>query len=110
MACFLVPMGLAILTTAFSRKFPEKLKVSWLNALLWGGVLMLAIEHLAHGEIVPYPPFLTAGIHEVLPEMLTVGVPMTFLILAVWSGMVLVDLKIAERARIGPRLGVLTRK
>ena len=112
MACFLVPMGLALVTTALRKRFPEKLQISWLNALLWGAVLMLAVEHLAHGEVVPYPPFLTKGLPEVLPEMLQVGVPMTLSMVGVWSGMLLVDcrLKIVERVRaVGPRMGVLRR-
>ena len=46
---------------------------------------MLAIEHIAHEEVVPYPPFLTAGLAEVLPEMLSVGVPMTLAIITVWG-------------------------
>jgi hypothetical protein len=108
MVCFLVPMGLAILTTALSKRFPEKYRISWLNALLWGGVLMLAVEHLAHGEVVPYPPFLTAGLSEVIPEMLTVGVPMAVCTAGLWSAMVFLDLRlnISDKIKaVGPRLG-----
>jgi len=108
MACFLVPMSLAILTTALSKRFPQKYRISWLNALLWGGVLMLAVEHLAHGEVVPYPPFLTAGLSKVIPEMLTVGVPMTVCTVGLWSAMVFLDLRlnISDKVKAaGPRLG-----
>lgn len=107
MACFLVPMGLAIITTVLSRKFPERYRISWLNALLWGGVLMLAVEHLAHGEVVPYPPFLTAGLNEVIPEMLTVGLPITVGTVGLWSAMVFFNLRlnISEKIRVGPKLG-----
>jgi len=112
MACFLVPMGLALVTTALRKRFPENLRISWLNALLWGAVLMLAVEHLAHGEVVPYPPFLTKGISEVLPEMLQVGFPMTLSMVGVWGGMLAVDrrFRITDRIRaIGPRTGVIGR-
>ena len=74
MACFVVPTAAAIVTTAIGKKVPEKYHMNWLNSMMWGGVVMLAVEHIAHGEIVLYPPFLTAGLHEVLPEMLKVGV------------------------------------
>jgi len=57
---------------------------------------MLAVEHIAHREVVPYPPFLTAGLSEVLPEILKVGVPMTFAIVLVWAVMVLVANKAAK--------------
>ena len=90
MACFLVPAILALITTTLRKKFPKEAKINWLNALLWGGVIMLAVEHIAHEEIVPYPPFLTAGIEHVLPEMFSVGVPMTLAIIGLWGLLVLV--------------------
>jgi len=106
LACFLVPMAVAIMTTLFRKRFPEELRVNVLNLMLWGGVLGLALEHVAHGEVVPYPPFLTAGVEEVLPEMLTVGVPMTTVVSGVWV-MALASQRIrAEVSRIS-RLGAV---
>ncbi len=96
MACFLVPTGTAIVTTAMGKKVPEKYHMNWLNSMLWGGVVMLAVEHIAHGEIVLYPPFLTAGLHEVLPEMLRVGVPMTLAIVLIWGIMVAVAARMSR--------------
>jgi len=90
MACFLVPMSAAIVGSAVRKKISEKLHFDWLISMLWGGVLMLAVEHIAHREVMPYPPFLTHGLKEVLPEMLKVGVPMTLTIVLVWAIMVLV--------------------
>lgn len=90
MACFLAPTTAAIITTAIRKKFPSKYHLDWLITMLWGGVVMLAVEHMSHGEVIPYPPFLTAGFSEVLPELLKVGVPMTFAITLVWATMVLV--------------------
>lgn len=96
MACFLIPTGTAIVTTAIGKKVPEKYHMNWLNSMMWGGVVMLAVEHIAHGEIVLYPPFLTAGLHEVLPEMLRVGVPMTLAIVLIWGIMVAVAAKMSR--------------
>lgn len=89
MACFIAPMGLAIVTTIFRKKIPENLKIGWLNIMLWGGVIMLAVEHIAHEEVVLYPPFLTAmqtpaEIPVMLQEMATIGGAMTIAIIFVW--------------------------
>jgi len=96
MACFIVPMGAAIVTTAAGKKVPEKYHLNWLNSMLWGGVAMLAVEHLSHGEITLYPPFLTAGLPEVLPEMIRVGIPMTLAIFLIW-GIMLVAVAVTSK-------------
>lgn len=115
MACFLVPMGVAIGTSVAQKAVEKREKkvgkekvekgglswsrrLSWLNKLLWGGVILLAIEHIWHGEVVPWPPFLTAmenpaNIPVMLHEMATVGGAMTGAVTAVWAIMVM----IAER-------------
>jgi hypothetical protein len=98
MACFLVPTAAAIVTTAVGKKVPEKYHLNWLNSMLWGGVAMLAVEHLSHREIVPYPPFLTAGLPEVWPEMMRVGIPMTLIIFLIWGVMVAVAARVNKRA------------
>ncbi|MDP2922702.1 MAG: hypothetical protein Q8O30_03150 [Candidatus Omnitrophota bacterium] len=99
MACFIVPMGAAIVTTAVSKKVPKEYHLNWLNSMLWGGVTMLAVEHISHGEVVPYPPFLTAGLPEVLPEMLKVGVPMALSIFLIWGIMVAVAAITSKRIK-----------
>ena len=73
-------------------------KLSYLEMTLWGGSFLLAIEHILHGEIVPYPPFLTAAgegpdaVAEMLSEMGTVGVAMFAILVAAWGiGTFLVD-------------------
>ena len=91
MACFIVPMTLGIITILTRNVFPKKLHIDWLNMILWGAVIMLAVEHVAHGEIVLYPPFLTAGLTEVIPEMLAVGVPMTIFSTSAWGTMVVIN-------------------
>lgn len=93
MACFIAPMSLAIVTTIFRKKIPENLKIGWLNIMIWGGSIMLAVEHMAHGEIVLYPPFLTAmqnpaDIPVMLQEMAIIGGAMTITIVFIWIVMV----------------------
>jgi len=100
MACFAVPTAAAIVTTAIGKKVPEKYHLNWLNSMLWGGVAMLAVEHISHGEVVLYPPFLTAGLPEVLPEMIRVGVPMTVCIFLIWGVMVIVAARVSKRVKL----------
>ncbi|HHV55193.1 MAG TPA: hypothetical protein GXX55_07080 [Firmicutes bacterium] len=122
MACFLVPMGEAIVTTVVQKVVEKKekkaeggtsplgltwgRKLSWLNRLLWGGVLLLAFEHLWHGEIVPWPPFLTAmsnpaDVGPMLHEMATIGTGMAALVTIVWFIMVLIaDQKATSAAKL----------
>ena len=93
MACFLVPMALAIIASMIqktARSLAEKLKLWILNALLWGGVILLALEHVWHGEVVPWPPFLTAmanpaDIPVMLHEMATVGGAMSIATFLAWG-------------------------
>lgn len=99
MACFLVPTAAAIVTSVAGKKVPEKLHFNWLNSMLWGGVAMLAIEHISHGEFVPYPPFLTAGLPEVWPEMMRVGIPMTLAIFLIWGIMVTVAAIMSKKVK-----------
>ena len=116
MACFVVPVAEAVIATVTKKviekkeesvaketavstietknanKIPFSRKLGWLTKLLWGGSLLLAFEHLWHGEIVPYFPFLTAMSNpedtaEMLHEMATVGVAMTCCVTAVWGAM-----------------------
>ncbi len=80
-------------------------KVKWLTNLLWGGSAILAFEHLWHGEIVPYFPFLTAmysaeDTAAMLREMSTVGTAMAALITVVWLGMVKADSMLKERRKL----------
>ncbi|MCR5167791.1 MAG: hypothetical protein K6C13_11380 [Oscillospiraceae bacterium] len=104
MACFLVPMAEAIVTTAVNHNLQKKeeknsgskahisfsKKLNVLNNMLWGGSGLLAFEHVWHGEVVPFFPFLTAaetpeGTAEMLHEMSTNGVGMALLVTLVWG-------------------------
>lgn len=128
MACFVVPGTEAIVVTAAAvllKKYEQnraqmKLhsdgasteapvrtgfarKLFWLADLLWGGVVLLAFEHLWHGEVVPFFPFLTAAtegsaaVSEMLSEMASVGVLMAVLVTVIWAAMVLVSAAIEKR-------------
>ncbi len=101
MACFIAPMATGIVTTVFRKKVPAALKISWLNIMLWGGVAMLAIEHIAHGEVVLYPPFLTAmqnpaAIPVMLQELAIVGGTMTIAIVLIWAFLVMITSRITH--------------
>ena len=112
MACFLVPVGEAIVTTVVQKVLENKEKkygggrtnssrlkwsrrLGWLNKMLWGGSILLALEHVWHGEVVPWPPFLTAmgnpvEIAPMLHEIATIGVAMGVAVTVVWGIMVLI--------------------
>ena len=128
MACFTVPVAEAIVTTVITKvvknkekkaeqerislgemtdvttaKIPFSRKMKWLNNLLWGGSALLAFEHVWHGEIVPWFPFLTSastpsGTSEMLHEIATNGVCMAVLITAIWAGMLGVSHILEKRA------------
>ena len=96
MACFVVPLVQAIATSAYrglARKPGKTILGRHLPALekmLWGGTLMLVVDHAASGEITLTYPFFTAlgpagGAEVMLREMLTVGVPMSLVLTAVWA-------------------------
>ena len=93
MACFIVPMSLAIIVGAIRKRIPADYHINWLIMLLGGGVVALALEHIAHQEIVLYPPFLTAmsspaDTAVMLQEMATIGFAMLIACIAIWIVMV----------------------
>ena len=91
-------------TTGAQVKLPFSRKLKWLRNMLWGGSVLLMFEHIWHGEVVPWFPFLTAAENpadtaEMLHEMATVGVAMACLVTVVWLGMVGVSTLIEKRAQ-----------
>lgn len=132
MACFIVPAAEAVITTIVAKAVKSKekeetvsvsladgtvekvtktkfsTKLGWLNKLLWGGSILLAFEHLWHGEVVPFFPFLTAVTSGetagMLAEMGSVGVTMAVLVTAVWVGMLIVSSVMEKRALHAPKL------
>ena len=99
MACFLVPTALAIVVSIIRRvakSASEKIRLGLLEAMLWGGAVFLALEHMWHGEVVPYPPFLTAMKSPeewatALHEMATNGVAMAVVVTATWGGILAIQ-------------------
>lgn len=126
MACFLVPAAEAVVTTLAAKllksrekarnveirlpdgsvetatRVPFSTKLGWLNRLLWGGSALLAFEHVWHGEVVPFFPYLTAvrdgETSEMLAEMGSAGVMMAALVTVVWFGMLAVSAMVERRA------------
>ena len=133
MACFLVPVAEAVVTTAATRalaareravaeacpahvarpledaaqpagaapRIPLSRKLRWLDGMLWGGSALLALEHVWHGEIVPFFPFLSAAsdpasLASMLGEMATVGVAMAVVVTAAWAVMCAVAERLAR--------------
>ncbi|MFA6918524.1 MAG: hypothetical protein WC244_00185 [Patescibacteria group bacterium] len=95
MACLIAPATVAVITTVVRKKIPAKYHIEWLNTMLWGGVIMLIIDHVISGEIVFYPPFLTAmrspaDTIVMLKEIATTGVAMTIAIFLSWTVMILI--------------------
>ena len=110
MACFLVSAAEALVVTGIETaeekkekvqiesgkldnieptKVPMSRKLKWLTWMLWGGAILLCYEHVWHGEVVPWFPFLTAmadpaDAAEMFHEMATVGVTMAVIITVTW--------------------------
>ena len=123
MACFIVSAAEAVVITAVEKaeekrelklaetpeaevkkvRVPLSKKLRWLSYMLWGGAVLLAFEHIWHGEVVPWFPFLTAMSNpadaaEMFHEMATVGVCMAVLITVVWLFMCLAADAIVRRS------------
>ncbi len=93
MACFIVPMTLAIGIGAIRKKISTAYHIDWLIALLGGGAAAVALEHIAQGEIMLYAPFLTAMSSPaetaiMLREMATTGSAMAIVCVVIWVVMV----------------------
>ena len=91
-------MAQAIVTSAY-RKVNEKSietadsalkrQIPALEKMLWGGTVLLIVDHILNGELTWQYPFFTAletgGFPVMLRELLTVGVPMSLVLTAVWA-------------------------
>ena len=99
MSCFIVPLTQAIVTSAIRKSNENNHRsersilsrhLPALEKMLWGGSVMLIVDHVINGELTWRFPFFTAleeagGGAVMLREMLTVGVPMSLVITAVWA-------------------------
>lgn len=127
MGCFIVPAAEAVVTTVVAKAvkskekeketvtiqtenrmeeavaIPTSKKIGWLSKMLWGGSGFLAFEHLWHGEVVPFFPFLTAASTKedaiaMLHEMSTVGTTMCLVVTGVWALMLVAAKSISKKA------------
>lgn len=54
---------------------PLKQQIPALEKMLWGGTVVLLVDHIIHGEIFTFS----------LRELLTVGVPMSVVLTVIWA-------------------------
>ncbi len=108
MACFIVPLTQALATTAYRKHAAHNntfvsRNLHSLEMMLWGGSLMLIIDHILNGELTWQYPFFTAlgvdgGGAVMLREILTVGVPISLVITLIWAGWCLLKERRAVKA------------
>ena len=100
MCCFLVPLAQAVAVSAYRKTHAAAVadpasgmllrRLPDLEKMLWGGTLMLIVDHVINGELTWRFPFFTAlgqkgGGEVMLREILTVGVPMALALTLVWA-------------------------
>ena len=105
MSCFIVPLTQAIVTTAYRKRHQKEIEspdasvlkrnLPALEKMLWGGSVILIVDHVINGEVTWRYPFFTAlesagGGEVMLREMLTIGLPMSVVLTLVWMGYALV--------------------
>ena len=116
MACFTVPLAEAVIvstakTVAKKVGCSEKTldfidkKVGWLEKMLYGVSALSAAEHIYHGELTIYPPFLTAlnspeEISVMFHEMATEGVVMALATTILWGSIVGVSSLVKSRKTV----------
>ena len=78
--CFLVPLTQSIATTVYrvctkqTDTFVGR-NLKTLELMLWGGSIMLVVDHIINGEFFAWNPM----------ELLTVGLPMSLAVTAIWA-------------------------
>lgn len=94
MCCFFIPTAeaavLTLTSVALSKSRNRKVQslrkhLNGLSKLLFGGSLLLALEHVWHGEITFHFPYITAmqtpeDTEVMIEELWQVGVPMAVLV------------------------------
>jgi hypothetical protein len=127
MACLIAPATVAIVTTVVRKVVGKKegvrpvrqadgsttnvsgkwtQRLGWLNLMLWGGTIVLVLDHLISGELTVSPPFLTAietpgAVGPMFREILVTGGAMTAAVFVVWTAMIVfVELRSRARAKV----------
>ena len=78
--CFLVPLTQAVATTVYrvctkqTDTFVGR-NLTTLELMLWGGTIMLLVDHIINGEFFAWNPW----------ELLVVGLPMSVAVTAIWA-------------------------
>lgn len=96
MSCFIAPLAQAVVTTVCRKtvKNPNgsiwKSQLPALEKMLWGGSLVLIVDHIAHGELFVFD----------LKELLAVGLPMCAAVTAVWALLVLLKRPAQKRSAL----------
>ena len=78
--CFLVPLTQAVVTTVYrvcnkqTNSFVGR-NLKTLELMLWGGSIMLVVDHIINGEFFAWNPM----------ELLTLGLPMSIAVTAIWA-------------------------
>ncbi len=100
MACFIAPLVQAVAVTALRKSQSAAIRnpeaspflhyLPDLEKMLWGGTLMLIVDHIINGELTWRFPFFTAlgetgGWSVMLKEILVVGVPMAAVLTLAWA-------------------------
>ena len=114
MACFVVPLVEAIAVSIYRKSNASaiakagapalKKHIPALEKMLWGGSIMLIVDHIINGELTWTFPFFTSlgesgGAAILWREVLTVGVPMALVLTVAWAGWVLVKAKDTRASR-----------
>ena len=114
MACFIVPLVQAVATSIYCKTAKNsisnpksallKRELPALEKMLWGGSVMLIVDHIINGELTWKFPFFTAlgvegGGSVMLREMLTVGFPISIAVTAVWAIYVAVKASASKTAK-----------
>jgi len=113
MACFIVPLTQAFVTTAIRRGMSKKettlgssivRHLPLLEAMLYGGSAMLVVDHIASGELSIVYPFFTAlsmaGSDAIWHEVLSVGLPMSIVVTVLWSVIVAIRAHRVQSSRL----------
>ena len=112
MSCFIVPVAQAVATSIYRRCNRKSIGsdragvllngIPNLEKMLWGGSVMLIVDHIINGELSWAFPFFTAlnevgGAEVFWREILLVGVPMSLALTAVWLVWTLASARIRSR-------------
>ena len=92
MSCYIVPLVEAAVVSACRKRAlrsssPLLQELPALEKMLWGGSVMLIVDHAINGELFAWTPL----------EMLKVGVPMALAITLVWVIYSLIKVKKATK-------------